>query len=86
MNLMDGTSDHYTRVVNGTEGFLPPGLFMGLVYAWYMDNSHASQIEYKMSLMKIPQTNLIPEQKKVMGKRKDMIRFLRQVVFRSDKN
>ena len=86
MNLMNGTSDHYTRVVNGTEGFLPPGLFMGLVYAWYIDNRHASQIEYKMSLMKIPQTNLIPEQKKMMGKRKDMIRFFRRVVFRSHRN
>ncbi|MDP2106622.1 MAG: 2-phospho-L-lactate transferase CofD family protein, partial [Desulfobulbaceae bacterium] len=29
---------HFTRVVNGDEGFTPPGLLMGLTYAWYLDN------------------------------------------------
>lgn len=81
MNLMSGSTGHYTRVINGGEGFLPPGLFLGLLYAWYLDNRLASHIEYKMSLMKIARTNLIPEQKKMALKRKLMVDFLREVVF-----
>ena len=58
--------NHYTRLVNNGEGFTPPGLLMGLMYAWYIDNRFASHIEYKMSVMKINQTDLIPEQLKMV--------------------
>ena len=39
----------YTRLVNGNEGFTPPGVLMGLVYAWYLDNRLAAHVEYKMA-------------------------------------
>lgn len=81
MNLMPGSVGHYVRVINGGEGFLPPALFLGLMYAWYLDNRLASHIEYKMSLMKIARTNLIPEQKKMAHKRKLMVDFFREIVF-----
>jgi uncharacterized cofD-like protein len=73
--------DHYIRLVNSGEGFTPPGLLMGLMYAWYLDNRLATHIEYKMSLMKINQSNLIPEQLKMSDRRKRMITFFREVVF-----
>ncbi len=72
---------HYTRLVNRGEGFTPPGLLMGLMYAWYIDNRLASHIEYKMSVMKIDHTDLIPEQLRMADRRKQMVAFFRDVVF-----
>ncbi len=76
-----GNCNHYTRLINGEEGFTPPGLYMGLMYAWYLENRLASHIEYKMTVMKIPPTDLIPEQKKMVTRRKKLISFFREVVF-----
>ena len=74
--------NHYTRLVNKEEGFTPPGLLMGLMYAWYIDNRLASHIEYKMSVMKINQTDLIPEQLKMAGRRRKLVSFFKDVIFR----
>jgi uncharacterized cofD-like protein len=81
---MSSTDDdhHYTRLVNKGEGFTPPGLLMGLMYAWYVDNRLASHIEYKMSVMKIDQTDLIPEQLKMAARRRMLVSFFKDVVFR----
>lgn len=73
---------HYTRLINGAEGFTPPGLMLGLTYAWYLENRLATHIEYKMTVMKIPQTDLIPEQQRMAGRRERTISFFREVVFR----
>ena len=73
---------HYTRLINGDEGFTPPGLLMGLTYTWYLENRLATHIEYKMTVMKIPQTDLIPEQKRMVGRQQRTISFFRDVVFR----
>jgi len=74
----------YTRVVNGREGFTPPGMLMGLIYAWYLDNRLAAHIEYKMAITRIPGSNLVPEQIKMLSRRQEMVRFFRKVVFRHD--
>ena len=74
--------NHYTRLVNKHEGFTPPGLLMGLMYAWYVDNRFASHIDYKMSVMKVNQTDLIPEQLKMFDRRRKMIEFFKEIVFR----
>lgn len=73
---------NYTRLINGEEGFTPPGLLMGLMYTWYLENRLATHIEYKMTVMKIPQTDLIPEQKKMVNRRERIISFFRDVVFK----
>ncbi len=78
--------NHYIRLVNRGEGFTPPGLLMGLMYAWYLDNRLATHIEYKMSLMKINKTNLIPEQLKMSDRRKKMVTFFRNTVFGESRN
>lgn len=72
----------YTRMVNGAEGFTPPGLLFGLLFAWYLDNQFAPNIDYKMSIMKSELSFLIPEQVRLVGRREQLIRFFRETVFR----
>ena len=82
MRQATGNPRLYTRLVNDDEGFTPPGLLFGLTYAWYLDNRHVCHIEYKMSIDRMMSCGLIPEQKKVAGRRQAMIDFFRTVVFR----
>lgn len=71
----------YTRLVSGTEGFTPPGLLFGLVYAWYLDNRFAPHIEYKMAILRMELPDMIPEQVKVGGRRRLLVDFFRRRVF-----
>ncbi|MFO7761142.1 MAG: gluconeogenesis factor YvcK family protein [Thermodesulfobacteriota bacterium] len=74
----------YTRLINGGEGFTPPGMMMGLIYAWYLDSSFSSNIDYKMAIMRLPVTDLISEHVKTFKRRQQTIRFFRKVVFGHD--
>ena len=71
----------YTRLVNGKEGFTPPGLLFGLLYAWYLDNRFAAHVEYKMAVMRTDISDLIPEQVKMFSRRKALVTFFRKSVF-----
>ena len=71
----------YSRLVNGDEGFTPPGLLMGLLYAWYLENRLASHIEYKMAAMRLPDSDLIHEQRRLIARRSQLVQFFREVVF-----
>ena len=71
----------YTRLVNGKEGFTPPGLLFGLLYAWYLDNRFAAHVEYKMAVMRTDISDLIPEQVKMFSRRKALVKFFRKSVF-----
>ncbi|MCI5222947.1 MAG: YvcK family protein, partial [Candidatus Electrothrix sp. AR4] len=72
----------YVRIVNGEEGFTPPGLLFGLFFVWYLDNRFASNIEYKMSIMKQAPSALIPEQVRIIRRREKLVHFFREAVFR----
>lgn len=72
----------FTRVVNGSEGFTPPGLLFGLTYAWYLDNRFAVNVEYKMSIVSAESSDLVPEQIRIARRRQTLIDFFRTVVFR----
>ena len=74
----------FTRLVNGGEGFTPPGLFFGLFYAWYLDNRFAANIEYKMSIMKKETSDLVSEQISIVHRRGRLIDFFRDCVFRHE--
>ncbi|MCI5208099.1 MAG: hypothetical protein D3910_04765, partial [Candidatus Electrothrix sp. ATG2] len=78
----EGEEQCYTRLVNGKEGFTPPGLLFGLTFAWYLDNRFASNVEYKMSVTKNIPSDLIPEHARIMRRREKMIRFFRERIFR----
>jgi len=75
-------ANHYTRLINGMEGFTPPGLLFGVMYAWYLDNRFAPNIDYKMSIMKHDLNELIPEQKRIRKVREKTVTFFREKVFR----
>jgi hypothetical protein len=82
MTPVQGKAHVYTRLINGTEGFTPPGLLFGLIYVWYLNNTFSSHIEYKMAIMRNEVTNLIPEQVKIHNRRQALIDFFRVTVFR----
>ncbi|MCF6290013.1 MAG: YvcK family protein [Desulfobacterales bacterium] len=77
-----GNEYHYTRLINGSEGFTPPGLLFGMTFAWYLDNRFAAYLEYKMAIMRNEISNLIPEQVKVYARRQALVDFFRRTVFR----
>ncbi len=83
LSRMTKTNDpnHFTRLISGEEGFTPPGLLMGLLYVWYLDNRMAYYLEYKMSILKIAQSPLIPEQTKMSLRREQLVRFFREIIF-----
>ena len=81
MNQADNNPLLYTRLISGTEGFTPPGMLMGLIYAWYLDSRYASNIEYKMAITRIPMTGMVREQVRMLNRRMDTIDFFRKIVF-----
>ncbi len=82
MNRSHHNPLYYRRVINGSEAFTPAGLMFGLIYAWYLDNRFASHIEYKMSIMKVEVSDLIPEQIHLLSQRQAFVEFFRSRVFR----
>jgi len=82
MHCLQAEERWYTRVVNPAEGFTPPGLFFGLFYAWYLDNRFAANIEYKMSIMRNAISDLIPEQVRIVDRRRQTTRFFQERIFR----
>jgi uncharacterized cofD-like protein len=67
--------------LNDQEGFLPPGLLFGLLYAWYLNNAYAEIMEYEMSLLRWSPKKLIPYQMEEYTRKQALIRFFRNVVF-----
>jgi hypothetical protein len=82
MNRSATQKDVFSRVLNGEEGFTPPGMLFGLIYAWYLDNKFASHIEYKMGIARMPVSNLVPEQVKTLARRNATVKFFRETVFK----
>lgn len=74
--------DVYRIVVNGDQGFMPPGLQFGLLYAWYLNNAYGGLADYEMSLVRWPMRDLVPLQTQTMVARRRLVRFFRDVVFR----
>ncbi|SEM20187.1 conserved hypothetical protein, cofD-related [Syntrophus gentianae] len=67
--------------LNDQEGFIPPGLLFGLLYAWYLNNSYGAVMEYEMSLLRWPPGKLIPYQLEERNRRQALVQFFRKVVF-----
>ena len=71
----------YRITLNGNEGFTPPGLLFGLLYAWYLNNVYGEIMEYEMSLLRWPAQKLIPCQLEERNRKQALINFFRKVVF-----
>lgn len=67
--------------LNGNEGFTPPGLLFGLLYAWYLNNVYSEIMEYEMSLLRWPPQKLIPCQLEERNRKQALVDFFRNVVF-----
>jgi uncharacterized cofD-like protein len=66
--------------INKDEGFLPPGLRFGLLYAWYLSGKGLT-MEYEMALLRWPIKSLIPLHVKNSLRKESMIRFFRTEIF-----
>ena len=71
----------YGITLNNGEGFLPPGLLFGLLYAWYLNNAYGCIMEYEMSLLRWPPQKLIPHQLEERNRKQALVQFFRKVVF-----
>ncbi len=71
----------YRITLNHSDGFLPPGLLFGLMYAWYLDNSYGPIMEIEMSILHLAEDMLIPHQEKEYLRKKALIDFFRKEVF-----
>jgi len=71
----------YRITLNDQEGFLPPGLLFGLLYAWYLNNAYGAIMEYEMSVLRWPLQRLIPHQIEERRRKEALIAFFRNVVF-----
>ncbi len=71
----------YSITLNGNEGFLPPGLLFGLMYAWYLDNSCVPIMENEMTILHCQEVALIPHQVHEYRRKKALIDFFRNEVF-----
>jgi uncharacterized cofD-like protein len=70
----------YRITINNDEGFLPPGLLFGLLYAWYLSGQGIT-MEYEMSLFRWPLKSLIPLHAKDRIRKEALVTFFRTQVF-----
>ncbi len=71
----------YRITLNRNDGFLPPGLLFGLMYAWYLENAYGPIMEIEMSILHLPEDMLIPHQEQEYQRKKALIDFFREQVF-----
>ena len=71
----------YRITLNNHDGFLPPGLLFGLMYAWYLDNSYEPVMENEMAILHLKEGTLIPHQVQEYRRKKALVDFFRKEVF-----
>lgn len=71
----------YKITLNNNDGFIPPGLLFGLMYAWYLDNTCAPIMENEMSMLHWHEATLIPHQVQEFRRKKALIDFFRTEIF-----
>jgi len=71
----------FRLTVNDREGFLPPGLLFGMLYAWYLNNGYAATMEYEMSVLRCMPRHLLPHQAKERKRKRGLVSFFRREIF-----
>ena len=82
MNPCPREPDGWCITVSGEEGFLPPGLLFGMMYAWYLYNAWGGAMEYEMSLLHWSPDLMIPCQVRERARKQALVDFFRTEVFR----
>lgn len=75
--------DTYRITLNNDDGFIPPGLLFGLMYAWYLDNAYAPVMENEMSILHLRKETLIPHQVQEYKRKRALVHFFRTRVFKN---
>jgi hypothetical protein len=76
----------YARTINGEEGFMPPGLLFGQLFAWYLDNRFAPNLDHAMMpALKQEAVGLVVKQTETARRQEELITFFRERVFRPKK-
>jgi uncharacterized cofD-like protein len=70
----------YRITVDIDEGFIPPGLLFGLMYAWYLCGCGLT-MDYEMSLLRWPVRSLIPLHAKDRIRKEALVTFFRTQIF-----
>ena len=73
----------YRITLNNDDGFIPPGLLFGLMYAWYLDNTYVPVMENEMAILHLQEKTLIPHQVQEFKRKKALVDFFRKRVFRN---
>jgi uncharacterized cofD-like protein len=73
----------YRITLNNDDGFIPPGLLFGLMYAWYLDNTYVPVMENEMAILHVQKKSLIPHQVQEFNRKKALVDFFCKRVFRN---
>ncbi len=77
----DPMNDRVFRItIDADDGFLPPGLLFGLLYAWYL-SGRGLTMEYEMTLLRWSPKSLIPLHAKDRVRKKALVAFFRAEIF-----
>ena len=71
----------YRAVPVDREGYIPPHLFFGLLYAWYLNNNYVPAMDYEMTILRWPTRLLMPFQRQDQKRKQDLVSFFRTEVF-----
>jgi 2-phospho-L-lactate transferase/gluconeogenesis factor (CofD/UPF0052 family) len=74
-------ADVYRAVSVDRDGFIPPDLFFGLVYAWYQNNNYVPAMDYEMTILRWPPRLLMPFQRQDQKRKQALVSFFRTEIF-----
>ncbi|MEA1928173.1 MAG: 2-phospho-L-lactate transferase CofD family protein [Candidatus Auribacterota bacterium] len=73
--------DVYRAVPVDREGYIPPDIFFGLLYAWYLNNNYIPAMDYEMTILRWPTSLLMPFQRQDQKRKQDLVSFFRTEIF-----
>ena len=71
----------YRAVPVDRESYIPPHLFFGLLYAWYLNNAYVPAMDYEMTILRWPTRLLMPFQRQDQKRKQELVSFFRTEVF-----
>lgn len=74
-------SSRFRIGVHADQGFLPPGILFGLLFAWYLNSQYGGVMEYEMSLLRWAPESLLPQHVRERARKQDLVAFFRDQVF-----
>ena len=76
-----GEDDLYQTIALDRKNLLPPHLYLGLFYAWYLNNRYVQALDLELSILRWPNRILMPFQKEDKERKQALVDFFRKVIF-----